>query len=339
MRIQFRQLILRTKKTSERIDFSEVVTFLHGPVGTGKSTVARLIDYCFGGDLEWTPALQSEFVAAERAGVLGGFGCNLERAAGDTQYIRVSWSGNEEEMGSVNAPLDAQDQSLIEGIAVHNFSDLIFHLCGVEPIKVRQRSRDPDSPLVRLSIRDIWTFCYLDQLHLDSSFFRLEDTFRGRKSQDAMRFFTGLHSERLNDLDIELTRTIDEQRAKREAVQQIRAFMQRFDLGSELDLAGQLQTVEEQLRVAEQRRADLERTRFAQTHPTDALRGDLRALSSQKEDIRQAIGESEASIVEQNALPHLVLVVLRVLAQRLAILVLQAPFVAEVLLAVGGDLG
>jgi hypothetical protein len=302
MRIQFRQLILRTKKTSERIDFSEVVTFLHGPVGTGKSTVARLIDYCFGGDLEWTPALQSEFVAAELSAVLGGFRCNLERAAGDTQYIRVSWSGNEEEMGSVNAPLDAQDQSLIEGIAVHNFSDLIFHLCGVEPIKVRQRSRDPDSPLVRLSIRDIWTFCYLDQLHLDSSFFRLEDPFRGRKSQDAMRFFTGLHSERLNDLDIELTRTIDEQRAKREAVQQIRAFMQRFDLGSELDLAGQLQTVEEQLRVAEQRRADLERTRFAQTHPTDALRGDLRALSSQMEDIRQAIGESEASIGEQHAL-------------------------------------
>src|ERR1043166_4626153 len=302
MRIQFRQLILRTKKTSERIDFSEVVTFLHGAVGTGKSTVARLIDYCFGGDLEWTPALQSEFVAAELSAVLGGFRCNLERAAGDTQYIRVSWSGNEEEMGSVNAPLDAQDQSLIEGIAVHNFSDLIFHLCGVEPIKVRQRSRDPDSPLVRLSIRDIWTFCYLDQLHLDSSFFRLEDPFRGRKSQDAMRFFTGLHSERLNDLDIELTRTIDEQRAKREAVQQIRAFMQRFDLGSELDLAGQLQTVEEQLRVAEQRRADLERTRFAQTHPTDALRGDLRALSSQMEDIRQAIGESEASIGEQHAL-------------------------------------
>ena len=51
---------------------------------------------------------------------------------------------------------------------------------------------------------------YLDQTHLDSSFFRLEDPFRGRKSQDAMRFFTGLDSERLSELETELYRTIDE---------------------------------------------------------------------------------------------------------------------------------
>jgi len=302
MKIQLRHLVLRNKRTTEQINFSEVVTFLHGPVSTGKSTVARLVDYCLGGELERTPAIQSEFVAAELSLILGDFSCTLERASEDTQYIRVTWSGNEEELGSVNAPLDSQDQSLVDDAAVHNFSDLIFHLCGVVPIKVRQRSRDPDSPLIRLSIRDIWTYCYLDQLHLDSSFFHLEDPFRGRKSQDAMRFFTGLHSERLNQLDIELTRTIDEQRSKRDAVHQIRTFMQRFELGSELDLAGQLQSAEQQLVVAEQRRGELERTRSAQTHPTDALRGTLRQLSAEIEDIRNAISESEASVGEQKAL-------------------------------------
>src|SRR6185436_19364840 len=101
------------------------------------------------------------------------------------------------------APLSAQAAPLVEP-GVFSLSDLVFHLCGVTPIKVRQRHRDPDSPLIRLSIRDIWWYCYLDQLHLDSSFFHLEDPFRGRKSQDAMRFFTGLHSERLSQLDDEL---------------------------------------------------------------------------------------------------------------------------------------
>jgi rubrerythrin len=302
MKIQLRHLVLRTKRTTEQINFSEVVTFLHGPVSTGKSTVARLVDYCLGGELERTPAIQSEFVAAELSLVLGDFSCTLERASEDTQYVRVTWSGNEEEIGSVNAPFDAQNSSLVEGASVHNFSDLIFHLCGVQPIKVRRRSRDPDSPLIRLSIRDIWTYCYLDQMHLDSSFFHLEDPFRGRKSQDAMRFFTGLHSERLNQLDIELTRTVDEQRTKREAVHQIREFMQRFELGSELDMAGQLQAAEQELQVAEQRRIELERTRSAQTHPTDELRGILRQLSAEIEDIRKAIGESEASVGEQEAL-------------------------------------
>jgi hypothetical protein len=302
MKIQLKHLVLRAKRATVQINFSEVVTFLHGPVSTGKSTVARLVDYCLGGELERTPAIQSEFVAAELSLILGDFDCTLERASEDTQYIRVTWSGNEEEIGSVNAPLSAQELSLVDGAAVHNFSDLIFHLCGIQPIKVRQRTRDPDSPLIRLSIRDIWTFCYLDQLHLDSSFFHLEDPFRGRKTQDAMRFFTGLHSERLNQLDIELTRTIDLQRSKREAVHQIRAFMQQFELGSELDLAGQLQTAEQQLQVAEQRKTELERTRSAQTHPSDELRGTLRQLSAEIEDIRKAIGESEVSVSEQQAL-------------------------------------
>src|SRR6185295_11809186 len=214
MKIQLRHLVIRTRRTTERVEFSDVVTFIHGPVSTGKSTVARLIDYCLGGDLEWTPALQQEFIAATLALVLGNYECTIERSAEDTLGLRVSWSGPGDDIGSVNAPLRPQDNPLV-GTDVYNFSDLVFHLCGVTPIKVRQRSRDHNSPLIRLSIRDIWLYCYLEQMHLDSSFFRLEDPFRGRKSQNAMRFFTGLHSERLSQLEDDLMRTIDDQRAKR----------------------------------------------------------------------------------------------------------------------------
>lgn len=301
MKVRLRHLVVRTRRTTEQINFSDVVTFLHGPVSTGKSTVARLVDYCLGGELERTPAIQQEFVAVELALVLGDYDCTIERAADDTQSVRLTWSGSGDDIGSVNAPLSPQADPLLDA-EVYNLSDLIFYLCGVTPIKVRQRSRDPDSPLIRLSIRDVWWYCYLDQIHLDSSFFRLEDPFRGRKSQDAMRFFTGLHSERLSQLEAELFRTIDEQRSKREAVQQIRSFMNRFELGSELDMASQLQAAEQELAAAERRRTELERTRSAQTHPTDLLRDALRRLSTEIESIRQAVSESEESIAEQRAL-------------------------------------
>jgi hypothetical protein len=286
----------------EQIDFSDVVTLLHGPVSTGKSTVARLVGFCLGGNLERTPAIQQEFVAAQLSLVLGNYDCSLERAADDTQSVRVTWSGPDDDIGSVNAPLGSQTETLLDDAEVYSLSDLVFHLCGVTPIKVRQRSRDPDSPLIRLSIRDIWWYCYLDQTHLDSSFFRLEDPFRGRKSQDAMRFFTGLHSERLSQLEDDLMRTTDEQRSKREAVQQIRSFMTRFDLGSEANMASQLQADQRELAGAEDRRKELERTRSAQTHPTDALRNDLRRLSADVERIRQAVADSAESIAEQKAL-------------------------------------
>ena len=95
--------------------------------------MARLIDYCLKGDLERTPALQQEFIAAELALSLGRYECMLERGADDNQSVRVTWSGPDEEIGSVNAPLSPQPEPLTNA-NVYNLSDLVFHLCGVTPI-------------------------------------------------------------------------------------------------------------------------------------------------------------------------------------------------------------
>ncbi len=301
MKIRLIELKVRTRRTVEQIKFSPAVTFLHGPIGRGKSTVARLVDYCFGGELERTPAIQSEFLSAELHVAFGSSICTLERAASDTQSVRASWTAPKGEVGSVNAPFSAQEQP-IWAEDVFNLSDLIFRLCGVSPIKVRKRSRDPDSSLVRLSFRDIWWYCYLEQGHLDSSFFRLEDVFRGRKSQDAMRFFTGLHSERLSQLEADLFRAIDQQRGKREAVGQIRAFMLQFGWGTSLDLEAELGIAERAKETAEALRAELEQTRRATTHPTDNLRVELRRHGSEIQDLEVAILESRQAVLEQVAL-------------------------------------
>lgn len=301
MNIRLRRLVLTARQSTEEVRFSESVTFLYGPVGTGKSTVARLIDYCFGGELERTPAIQSEFVSVALAVTLGEYECTIERGAADTQAVRVTWSRGEDDIGSVSAPLDAGAEQLLDA-EVFNLSDLMFHLCGVEPIRVLKRTRDPDSPMIRLSFRDIWWYCYLDQTHLDSSFFRLEDPFRGRKSQDAMRFFTGLHSERLSQLQAELYKTMSEQQGAREAVVQIRRFMARFNLGSELDLAAQIEAAGQELRESEDRKQMLEEDRTSSIHPTDELRSRLRELSSIVADLKDAIGSSQTSLAEQEAL-------------------------------------
>jgi hypothetical protein len=204
-------------------------------------------------------------------------------------------------MGSINAPLAAGSTPII-GTFIYNLSDLLFNLCGVTPIKVRKRTYDSESEMIRLSFRDIWWYCYLEQTHLDSSFFRLDDPFRGRKSQDAMRFFTGLHSERLSKLETELHQTIDEQRAKREAVGQIRLFMTQFELGSEHDVTSQIESASRELKDANDRRGLLENDRDAAIHPTDLLREQLRAMGSQIADLLNATTATQEAVAEQRAL-------------------------------------
>jgi hypothetical protein len=182
--IRLVHLKLRTRQTTELVAFSPIVSFFHGPVSTGKSTIARLIDYCLGGSLERTPAIRQEFVACGLLAEVGMFRVQFERGAQKPSSVRVTWSDGQQQMGSVNTPLEAAADPIF-GDDVFNLSDLIFKLAGIQPIKVRRSKFDPDSPLVRLSFRDLMWYCYLRQDHLDSSFFSLEDPGKRLKSQDA----------------------------------------------------------------------------------------------------------------------------------------------------------
>jgi len=316
MKIKLERLFIQTKKTREIIEFSELITYVYGPVGKGKSTVARLIDFCFGGNLENTPAIQQEFVSAILHVGLGNYKCTLERGATDGSSVRISWFESEKVNGSVNAPLQAQAEPIIPNSELYTLSDIIYFLCGIEPIKVRQRSRDADSPLIRLSFRDLWHYCYLEQMHLDSSFFRFEHPFKGRKSQDAMRFFTGLHSERLSQLETNLMKTIDDQRAKRGAVKQIREFMSQFSLGSESELIDQLQESEIQLSDAKLRKTELHKKRNIDIHPTDSLRKEILLLGEQIYHLKIAIDDSTEIVNEQRML-HSELITAKIKNERL----------------------
>lgn len=317
MKILLEQLHVQTPKTKEIIDFSKSVTYVYGPVGKGKSTLARLIDFCFGGHLENTPAIQQEFISATLYVTLGAYKCTLERSATDTSSVRVTWYESEEDKGSIIAPLQADSDPIISGTTLYNLSDMIYHLCGVEPIKVRQRNRDADSPLIRLSFRDLWRYCYLEQMHLDSSFFRFEDPFRGRKSQDAMRFFTGLHSERLSQLENDLMRCVDSQRAKREAVKQIREFMDKFSLGSESDIIDELANTEAQLSEARNQKEAFHQKRNVDIHPTDPLRVKLVELGGRVLHLKIAIEDSEEIVEEQRRL-HSELITAKIKSERIS---------------------
>jgi len=316
MKIKLERLIIQTKKKREIIDFSELITFIYGPVGKGKSTLVRLVDFCLGGKLENTPAIQQEFVSATLHLYLTNYKCVLERGALDGSYVRISWFESEQNSGSINAPIQAQNEPIIPNSEIYSLSDMIFFLCGLEPIKVRQSNQDTDSPLIRLSFRDLWRYCYIEQMYMDSSFFRFEDPFRKKKSQDAMRFFTGLHSEKLSQLEIDLVKALDDQRAKRFAVKQIRDFMNQFSLGSESDIIKQLIETENQLSVENFKKAELHKKRNIDIHPTDLLREGIKSLGEQIYQVKIAIDDSTEIIDEQRML-HSELITAKIKNERL----------------------
>lgn len=301
MKFKLGKLTLINRRSVEEVIFANRVSFFHGEMGAGKSSIPALIDYCLGGSLTHTPALQSELVSVALSLTLGDNDVVIERTPGDKSTIVVSWQTRTGERFQCAAPLAAQPGPIF-GEQVRNFSDLILHLLGIGVIKVRKRTSDPDSTMVRLSIRDILEFVYLDQDHLDSDFFLLDIPIRREKSQDAIRYFVGFMSEKLSELENQFQTLRQSQRAKREAVAQIRQFLQRFDFASEDKLTDELTALNDEALTLQTELESLQAGGAPIGFVADEDRQRLDELTLEVGTIREALDDLRARIATQDGL-------------------------------------
>lgn len=231
MKIEIKALTLTSKNSIDRVVFGEHLTFIHGEMSTGKSTVAGLIDYCFGGKLPATPAVLDELVSVRMEVEFQDRMALFERDVSNESHVQVTCIVSKGEMFNLDVPIPAGEQPVL-GNTIFNLSDLMFWLLGQEPVQVRRRTTDPDSTMIRLSFRDIFKFLYLDQDNLDSDFFLLTIPIRQEKSKDTIHYLVGYISERLTELQDRLQEARASQRSKKEAAERIEEFLKKFEFDS-----------------------------------------------------------------------------------------------------------
>ncbi len=291
-------LKLLCKKSEELIEFGSRVSFFHGRMSSGKSTIVEMLNFCLGGKLVKTPAVSSEVIKVQLTIQFTAREVLFERSI-SSSIVDVSWSDGEELLLE-SLPLSAGDEPVI-GDEIYNLSDFILVQFGLRPIKVRNRKKDENSDLHRLSFRDFFRFCYLDQRHLDSSLFRLESPITGEKSKDVMKFMLGFQSDRLIVLQQELQEKRQRQRSLRDAAKQISTFLKKYEFDSEAEIDQQVQRVNvrtDKLEVEREAQNLGESVNFL----ADELRLEARDFENKFIEKTSAIVELEARIDEQKSL-------------------------------------
>lgn len=290
MKLNLKKLHLELRKSTEVLEFPSL-SYFYGPIGSGKSSIARLIDYCLGANVEWPWALQQEFVSAALELQLNDRPLTLHRTRESSLVVAVWQEG--EDVLQVAVPARTAGGEVLPGTGVEVLSDLIFYLAEVEPPKVRRKKGSPDEHLERLSFRDLYRFCYLDQDGMDNSFFKLNsDNYAvQRKSVDTLRYLLGYHQEQLAELEARLQKLREERMARQAGAEALAKALSDagFDDALGIDLR-----IEETKAAIDAARRDAARAREARgpaPHAVDALRNKARSLAQELAANEDAVAE------------------------------------------------
>jgi hypothetical protein len=288
MKFFLKELVVGCKREKEVISFSEF-NYFYGQMGSGKSTIARLIDFCLGGDIELTPALQSEFVYAALTLEIEDRSLFIKRDV-DATNVTASYKDADGEV-VLSLPSRKAEGVVLPGTKVEVLSDLIFMLAGKTPPMVRRSKRNEDSELSRLSIRDLLWFCYLDQDTIDSDFFHLgadANHFKRLKSRDVLRFIVGFHQENVSELESQL----EEIRLRRMACESAADSMAEANIATSLELeAARRELTIESDRIAKEISAIRSEKSSLRPHGIETLQAEGRALSEQIAETNCALNE------------------------------------------------
>jgi hypothetical protein len=292
-----RSLTIGLKRGDQLITFGDV-SYFYGQMGAGKTSIARLMDYCLGGDIELSPALQSEFVAATLVIELEQTTVTLERPR-ESDRVIARWVNEEEVETQLSVPARAVTGELMRGTGVENLSDLLFWLSGITPPRVRQSKLKDETELGRLSIRDLLWYCYLDQDTIDSDFFHLEERanpWKRLKSRDVLRFVLQFHEEQIAQMSLELDQLRGQRQALIGSIEGLENALREVGADSEEDLKFRVATLQNRADLIQSEldaaRATAESASEEQpTHAVDTLRERARALGVELSNIDDAIAE------------------------------------------------
>lgn len=292
MKVVLKFLELHFRKSVETIEF-DLINFFWGKIGAGKSSIARLIDYCLGADINLTPALQLEFVQAVLSLEVEGRRLTIYRERESSNVVAV-WKEGEESL-EVLVPARKADGIAVPGTSIEVLSDLFFHLAGLPAPMVRKGRRTAEPSMVRLSLRDLLRFCYIDQDEIDSDFFRLDlegDWVRRAKSVDAMRFILGYHQDQVAALEAELQALHEQKMGARAAAEALTKVLEESGFSNPAEIDSRIQALNAQRDRVRAAGTAARQQRGSGGHAVDSLREMGRSLSADVqglEDMLQAV--------------------------------------------------
>ena len=262
-------------------DLARPCTVLHGPVGTGKSSLLELIKYVLGGNGILTNVVRNEVRGVSAVVNLNGNRVELRRAIGkEANYVEIF-----EPHGGLVATHSIRprpDQATI--------SDALLELLGFPRVSMPRARTKATAATVPLTFNDLFGYLYVEQQNIDRSVVHHTEVFREPKRRAVFELLFGLTDPEALSLETELGRT-------REALAEAQSRLttiQQFISATALEDEGLLRRKQLDLgAAATEAEARLEALRTEVTAGTLAFEGLRQRVLSAEHEFRSTIDDAQ----------------------------------------------
>lgn len=203
--ILIHRLILVGHRKNYVIPFYPGVNIIYGDSATGKSSILELISYLLGGsNFLYEEEIESSVKYAALEVNLGASLYTIKRDIFDTSRLIEVYKSNFDNIDqffpkkfspkySINSP---------DGF----YLDFLMQELGLPSIRIRQAPTQADSTMVRLSFRDIFKFCHLDQDTIGSkNILDAANPIVSLKNKETFKYFFNLLDTNISDLVEEIS--------------------------------------------------------------------------------------------------------------------------------------
>lgn len=293
------KLVLVGQRKNYIVPFHKGLNVIYGDSDTGKSSILNLINYCLG----------SSKVHMYDELEYGGKYCLLEVLLNEkaytikrdifapTQFIEV-YHSDIENMNSV-FPYEYGPSYSKEGAAGY-FSDFLLQALEIPLIRVKKAPSQVDSEFVRLSFRDIFKFCYLDQDEVGSKYvLDLQSGSVFVKNKETFKFIHNILDSQITELQNDLS---DKERSKRNLQNKyevITLFLRETQLKPMTMLKDELVEIDSQLDVINAEISELNTKMTSNTVYNNELREHIQKFKNSIINLNNSQKQIESNI-EQN---------------------------------------
>ncbi|MGB7402180.1 MAG: AAA family ATPase [Arcobacter sp.] len=304
-KIQIKTLVLVGYRKDYTVDFNPGVNIIYGDSTTGKSSILELINYAFGSKkFELYHEIESsvKYMALELK--LNDKDYVIKRDIFNPLKLVEVFASDYENIKKVFPEKYAPSFKVEAGPSGY-LSDFFFEALSLPNVKVRQAPTQSTSKMIRLSFRDIFKYCYLNQEEVGST--KLLDVNNWpvyNKNKQTFKYFFNLLDSSITILESQ----ISELEAERKELKQDYSSINRFLINTKFDSIDNLNETyiefEEEIEILENKLSEIRNKVTHDSEEYNLLKDILYKINLSIQELEDDKLKSEHSIEKYSRLKN-----------------------------------